>query len=63
MLFNWWKKKDRPPSDEWPQFADNLTDSVMSSSLPKARLRSNLDDAQACPRTNEEIVAAARLVY
>jgi hypothetical protein len=63
MLFNWWKKKDRAPSEEWPQFTDNLTDPLMSPSLPKARRRSHQDDKKVRARTNEEIVAAARLVY
>ena len=61
MLFNWWKKGGRPQSDEWPQFTDSSTGPLMSSSQPQAR--SLQGDARFAPKAEEDIVAAARLVY
>lgn len=65
MLFDWWKKTSRRPGDEWPQFTDNLMSPLMSA--PQLRTQSParlaLDDARFDPKAEEEIIAAARLVY
>jgi hypothetical protein len=65
MLFNWWKKKSRRPGEEWPQFTDSLTGPMMSSAQPQVRSQPQLvlDDSRFSPRAEEDIIAAARLVY
>lgn len=63
MLFNWYKKKSRGPGDEWPQFTDSLVDPEISPAQAQSMPRQAFNDARFCPKAEEEIVAAARLVY
>ena len=64
-MFNWRRSKiaiTEQQRDEWPEFTDNLVTQPENLQRPKILSRLTLDDARFGPKTEEDILAAARSI-